>query len=144
MTPTTAVSRALEVTTQVASTVEEIFSYLTTASLMERWLCSRAESDVKKGGKFSLWIEPEEAGKPRIYGQFVNIVENRTIQYAWIDAAKKLNSLVTVVLNQKASQVRIDLYHTSLPMEETFDDSYYAYAKYWKNAFDKLIEHLST
>lgn len=90
-----------------------------------------------------MWLETESEDKPDIYGQFINFVENKTVQYVWIDTAQRFNSLVTAVLNQKPDGIRIDLYHTSLPIEESYDELYYSYAKFWKNAFDRLIEHLS-
>jgi uncharacterized protein YndB with AHSA1/START domain len=143
MNETTAVSRALEVTAHVNSTVEEIFSYLTRASLMTHWLCRKAEADPVKGGQYQLWTESDGEGKPDIYGQFVNLVPHKTVQYVWIDERFAVNSLVTIVLGEKLDKVRIDLYHTSLPMDQRYDDPYYAYAGFWKQAFDRLIDHLS-
>ncbi len=140
---TASVSRAIEVTAIINSSVEEIFNYLTSAPLLARWLCRKAESNPVKGGDYALWLETESEDKPDIYGQFINFVENKTVQYVWIDTAQRFNSLVTAVLNQKPDGIRIDLYHTSLPIEESYDELYYSYAKFWKNAFDRLIEHLS-
>jgi len=141
---TTTVSRALEVTANVDSTVEELYCYLTNENLLSHWLCKKAEADVTKGGKFALWLDDESKTEPDIEGQFMNVVENKTMQYAWVDSKRKIRSLVTIVLAQKENRVRIDLYHTSLPMDEKYDQTYYDYARFWKAKFDRLIEHLSS
>ena len=143
MVGTTAISRALEVTSHINSTVEELFSYLTNSELLERWICSKAHTAPDKGGEFGLWMETEHDQKPDIYGQFINLVPNRTVQYVWIDEKRGIKSLVTVVMNQKPDQVRLDLYHTNLPFGEEYDDAYYEYAKFWKVVFNRLNEHLS-
>ncbi len=143
MVGTTAVSRALEVTSHLNSTVEELFSYLTTGSLLEHWICNKAHTVAEKGGEFGLWIESDTTDRPDIYGQFINMIPNRTVQYVWIDEKRGIKSLVTAVMNQKGEQVRLDLYHTNLPFGEQYDDAYYEYAKFWKAAFNRLNDHLA-
>ena len=122
MQETAFVSRAIEVTAIINSSFEEIFSYLISAPLLTRWLCEKAETNPVKGGDFALWFGTESKEKPDAHGQFMNIVNNKTVQYVWIDAALQLNTLVTVVLNQKSDGIRIDLYHTSLPFERSYDE----------------------
>ncbi len=140
----TTVSRALEVTVNVDSTVQELYCYLTNDQLLSHWLCAKAETSPTKGGKFALWLDDENGPKPDVEGKFMNVVENKTVQYAWVDSQRKIRSLVTVVLSPKENRVRIDLYHTSLPMGEEYDQTYYDYARFWKAKFDRLIEHLSS
>jgi uncharacterized protein YndB with AHSA1/START domain len=144
VTGTTTVSRALEVTVNVDSTIQELYCYLTNDKLLSHWLCAKAETAPTKGGKFALWLDDENKAKPDVEGKFMNVVENKTVQYAWVDSKRKIRSLVTVVLTQKEDRVRIDLYHTSLPMDKEYDQTYYDYARFWKAKFDRLIEHLSS
>ncbi len=140
---TTSISRAIEVTAIINSSIEEIFNYLTSAQLLARWLCRKAESNPVKGGDYALWLESKSEDNPDIYGQFLNVVENKSVQYVWVDTKRKFNSLVTAVLNQKPDGIRVDLYHTGLPFDKSYDELYYSYAEFWKNGFDKLIDHLS-
>lgn len=139
-----AVSRALEITATADSTAEELYNYLTRGSLLSRWLCEKAEADPTEGGKFSLWIDSTEGDQPDIYGQFVKLIENQTIQYFWIDERREVRSLVTAVITQKIDCVRVDLYHTSLPIDKEFDQTFHDYARFWKHSLEKLVAHLAT
>jgi len=140
---TTNVTRAIEVTSRIESSVEELYSYLTVPSLLERWLCSHAETNPQKGGDYRLWINADISEEPDISGNFINLVPNRTVQYVWLDDRRSIRSLVTVVMNQREGFVRVDLYHTSIPMDSSYDNTYAEYAKFWQSSFQRLTEHLA-
>jgi len=138
------VTRAIEVTGEVSSSAEELYSYFTNDELLLHWLCKSASTEPVQDGDFSLWISSAKEEEPDVYGKFINLIPNQTIQLIWLDRRYQLRSLVTIAITSKDDTIRFDLYQTGLSIEIASDETFNYYSQFWKESFDKLLDHLST
>lgn len=91
---------------------EVVFKALTDAHELTHWFPSRAESDPRKGGKFMLaWDFNEASQNGSQNGEYVDFEPNKALSYTW--QAETGPTLVSIKLSESNGETTLELDHAS-------------------------------
>jgi uncharacterized protein YndB with AHSA1/START domain len=102
---------------RIAAKPEDVFPYLTDATLMVRWMGDWAEIDATPGGRLLVDI----TGVP-IRGRFVVVEPPHRVVFTWGAAGSDVlppgSTTVEITLRADGDETVLELVHRDLPAEE--------------------------
>lgn len=102
---------------RIGATPDEVFPYLTDASLMVRWMGDWADLQPDRGGKFVVDIN----GVP-IRGHYVAVEPPHRVVFTWGAAGNDTlppgSTTVEITLRPDGGETVVELVHRGLPPEE--------------------------
>jgi len=106
----------------------ELYNVLTQPELLRAFTNSQVESDVKVGGKFSLF-------GGQISGEYLELVSNKKISQKWRSKSwpEGHHSIVTFVLNDKGDATELSLVQKGVPTSEFEKTSEGWQRYYWES-----------
>ena len=126
---------------------ERVFAAWTEPGQLERWWgpgrfrTTRADVDLRPGGRYELLLEP---GAMRLVGEFREVVAPERLVYTWRWVAgvpDTRESLVTVEFRDLGPRTEVVLLHDSFAGPRPVDNMYGAG---WASGLAKLRTHLRT
>ena len=102
----------IEQSVVIKSPRNAVFNALTQADQLKSWFPTRAESDLRPGGKINLFWEFKDASHNGSQeGEFVEVISNEKLSFTW--TADSIPTLVTIVLNEAEGETTVKLDHST-------------------------------
>jgi uncharacterized protein YndB with AHSA1/START domain len=104
----------------VLAAPQTVFEALTAASRLPRWFVSRAETDPRAGGAFTLaWEFADASQNGQQQGRFAEVIPGQKVSYPWqASPAPAPLTLVTFTLAPEGAGTRVRLTHTGFGVGE--------------------------
>lgn len=103
----------------IEASPETVFSFLTDATAMKKWMAEFIEADPVRGGVFRL----AESGGMRIEGSYVEVVPYSKVVFTWggVAGVAPGQSTVEILLEPRGKGTLLQLRHYDLPAP-SFED----------------------
>jgi uncharacterized protein YndB with AHSA1/START domain len=132
--PTTVVAEKL-----VRATPAQVYFAFTSASALTEWMCDFATLAPRPGGRMYLWWREGFYSA----GEFISLVENKSIVYKWHARQDPCPSQVTVTLEGKTNGTLVTLAHT-FPEGEYWSENAKRLQEEWIWTLGNLAQVLET
>jgi uncharacterized protein YndB with AHSA1/START domain len=119
----------------IKSTPEKIYYALTHSIALHEWLCDYVTVAPRPGGRMYLWWHGDFYSS----GEYISLVENRSIKFKWHGRFEPAASEVTVVLEPKSDGTQVTLSHTVPDGEDWIKR-----AEGFKNQWDSTLPNLAS
>ena len=143
--PTVDTSCDLFIARHFRAPVEKVYHHFTNLESLKQWLCPEpcqvqgGTFDFRVGGKYDLQISTGEYGQIGLKGEYLEIVPNEKIAYAfmWYGHAEFSGNetRVTFTFKEENGGTTLHMLHTGLADAATRDDHHEG----WNGSFDRLL-----
>jgi uncharacterized protein YndB with AHSA1/START domain len=136
-----AVKPSLTLKRRLNAPAEKIYAAWTNPQHLVKWFgpdtgsVSKAETDVRVGGRYTIAFQTEDGEKHQVGGIYREVVPNEKLAFtwAWITMPER-ESFVTVTIKRDGEGCILTLHHEQLADEETRD----RHECGWNGCLDKL------
>jgi len=139
--------RVISITTLVPLPGREAFRHFTDPALLERWLAPQAKVEMRIGGGYELFWQPEDPENNSTIGcRITALTPDQLVAFQWrspvqfkpfANGADPLTHVV-VTFHEDAQGTRIQLIHTGWRSEVRWEDARVWQDRAWRMAFRSL------
>ena len=123
----------------VKASPDQVYYAFTHAIVLHEWLCNYATVAPRPGGRMYLWWHGDFFSA----GEYISLVENKSIQFKWFGRGDSAPSEVTVSLKKINSGTRVILEHT-VPDGDGWLEISRGFKTHWDSTLPNLAQVLET
>lgn len=125
---------------QIAAPAQEVYNALTNANALGEWLCTNAQTDVRKGGRYYLWWESGYYAS----GEFIQVIPADRVVISWQGRGEPEASRVKASLKPEGDQTKLVLSHTIDCSDQVWEQIQRRIKRGWKLGLENLKSVLET
>ncbi len=119
---------------QIEASTQEVYNALTNAAVLGEWLCTSAQTDVRKGGRYYLSWETGYYAS----GEFIQVIPADRVVFTWHGKGEPEASRVKAALKSEADKTRLTLTHTVNCSDPVWDQIRGRLKRGWKLGLENL------